>query len=257
MRLSLACLLLTSSLLVSQCASPASAENWPHWRGPAWNGSTTETNLPDHWSKTENVAWVASLPGRSGATPVIWDDSVFLPSPDADGQVAAVVHRQPRRQAPLAEDGRPRQRRGREEQHGVAFGRDRRQAGRRDVRHRRPGGLRFRRQATLVAEPGQAVRQVRPDVALWFQPLALPRQAVHRGLAAGGPQRLPPCHRRQAAAGIVPACASIRRRAANCGGRSARPTPWTNRRTPTVRRSCVHQSRRGDLALRGRLRDRS
>ena len=30
------------------------------------------------------MAWVAPLPGRSGSTPVIWDDSVFLTSPDAD-----------------------------------------------------------------------------------------------------------------------------------------------------------------------------
>ncbi len=33
------------------------------------------------------MAWTASLPGRSGATPVIWDDAVFLPSPDADGNL--------------------------------------------------------------------------------------------------------------------------------------------------------------------------
>jgi outer membrane protein assembly factor BamB len=58
------------------------AENWPQWRGPFFNGSTTETNLPDQWSKTENVAWVAPLPGYSGATPIVWDDSVFVSSPD-------------------------------------------------------------------------------------------------------------------------------------------------------------------------------
>src|SRR5689334_17076632 len=43
------------------------AENWPQWRGPFFNGSTTETNLPASWSKTENVAWSAALPGPSGA----------------------------------------------------------------------------------------------------------------------------------------------------------------------------------------------
>lgn len=58
------------------------AENWPQWRGPFFNGSTTETNLPIHWSKTENVAWTVPLPGFSGATPVIWGDSVFVSSPD-------------------------------------------------------------------------------------------------------------------------------------------------------------------------------
>jgi outer membrane protein assembly factor BamB len=58
------------------------AENWPQWRGPHFNGSSSEQNLPSQWTKTENVAWVAGMPGYSGATPVIWDDSVFVSSPD-------------------------------------------------------------------------------------------------------------------------------------------------------------------------------
>jgi outer membrane protein assembly factor BamB len=63
-------------------AVAARAENWPQWRGPFFNGSTTETGLPSQWSKTNNVAWAAALPGFSGATPVIWEDSVFVSSPD-------------------------------------------------------------------------------------------------------------------------------------------------------------------------------
>lgn len=60
------------------------AENWGHWRGPEFNGSTTETGLPETWSKTEGVAWVTPLPGYSGATPVVWGDSVFVSSPDKE-----------------------------------------------------------------------------------------------------------------------------------------------------------------------------
>ncbi len=60
----------------------AGAENWPQWRGPYFNGSTTETNLPTLWSKTEGVAWVTPLPGQAGATPVVWEDNVFVSSPD-------------------------------------------------------------------------------------------------------------------------------------------------------------------------------
>ncbi len=62
----------------------ARAENWPQWRGPFFNGSTTEAGLPSQWSKTDNVAWAAALPGFSGATPVIWEDSVFVSSPDQE-----------------------------------------------------------------------------------------------------------------------------------------------------------------------------
>jgi outer membrane protein assembly factor BamB len=61
---------------------PSRAENWPQWRGPYFNGSTTEKGLPAQWSEAENVAWVAPLPGQSSATPVVWDDCVFISSPD-------------------------------------------------------------------------------------------------------------------------------------------------------------------------------
>ena len=73
--LSFACLALLAG-------TPGRAENWPQWRGPYFNGSTTETNLPTQWSKTEGVAWTTPLPGYSGATPVIWEESVFVSSPD-------------------------------------------------------------------------------------------------------------------------------------------------------------------------------
>jgi len=63
--------------------STASAEDWPQWRGPFFNGSTTESGLPTTWSKTENVAWVTPLPGMSGATPIVFGDRVFVSSVDA------------------------------------------------------------------------------------------------------------------------------------------------------------------------------
>ncbi|MGV3772042.1 MAG: PQQ-binding-like beta-propeller repeat protein [Verrucomicrobiales bacterium] len=62
----------------------AHAENWPQWRGPRFNGSVEEKNLPTEWSKTENVLWKVPMPGPSGATPAIWGDTVFVTTPDAD-----------------------------------------------------------------------------------------------------------------------------------------------------------------------------
>ncbi len=60
----------------------AHAENWGQWRGPAFNGSSPEKNLPETWTK-ETVKWTAPLPGPSGATPAVWGDAVFVSSPDA------------------------------------------------------------------------------------------------------------------------------------------------------------------------------
>jgi len=67
------------------------AGNWPQWRGPALNGAAdTERNLPVEWSKTNQVRWVSPLPGQSGATPVIWGDSVFAMSPNEEKQVLLI-----------------------------------------------------------------------------------------------------------------------------------------------------------------------
>lgn len=58
------------------------AANWPQWRGPAFNGSSPETNLPQTFSKTDHLHWQARLPGSSAATPAVWNDHVFLSSAD-------------------------------------------------------------------------------------------------------------------------------------------------------------------------------
>jgi outer membrane protein assembly factor BamB len=42
------------------------------------NGLSAETNLPVKWSKTENVAWTLAMPERSGATPIVWGEHIFL-----------------------------------------------------------------------------------------------------------------------------------------------------------------------------------
>lgn len=60
------------------------AENWPQWRGPQLNGVSGETNLPVTWDKTTNITWKLALPSWSGATPIIWDNYIFLNVADGD-----------------------------------------------------------------------------------------------------------------------------------------------------------------------------
>jgi outer membrane protein assembly factor BamB len=72
------------SICLLIAASWCHAENWPNWRGPQFNGSTTLQNLPSQFSTTENVAWSADLPGAAAATPIVWEDRVFLAGVDAD-----------------------------------------------------------------------------------------------------------------------------------------------------------------------------
>jgi outer membrane protein assembly factor BamB len=59
------------------------AGDWPHWRGPYFNGSADEKNLPTDFSQTEGIAWSVDLPGSSAATPIIWKDRIFLSGVDS------------------------------------------------------------------------------------------------------------------------------------------------------------------------------
>ena len=52
--------------------------NWGNWRGPANDGISTATNLPDTWSETENVLWKLPLPAPGSSTPAIIGDKIFL-----------------------------------------------------------------------------------------------------------------------------------------------------------------------------------
>ena len=53
--------LLPSALLFVANLS-VQASDWPHWRGPARNGTTTETGWRDHWSaEGPRVAWKAKI----------------------------------------------------------------------------------------------------------------------------------------------------------------------------------------------------
>ncbi len=73
---------LFASLTILTSILTASAENWPHWRGAHFDGSSDEKNLPADFSRTQNIAWSTQLPGPSAATPIIWKDRVFVSSAD-------------------------------------------------------------------------------------------------------------------------------------------------------------------------------
>lgn len=67
------------------------AENWPQWRGPQGDGISNEVHVPVSWSKTENVAWRTKLPNKAGATPIVWDDRIFLTSAAEDNNTLLLM----------------------------------------------------------------------------------------------------------------------------------------------------------------------
>lgn len=67
------------------------ADQWPNWRGPTNDGICRETKVPYEWSATKNVSWKNALPGPAGATPVIWNDRIFLTSTDSSGKLLLIA----------------------------------------------------------------------------------------------------------------------------------------------------------------------
>jgi outer membrane protein assembly factor BamB len=61
----------------------ALAENWPAWRGPRGDGTSTEKNVPVKWSGTENVLWKTPL-AVGHASPIVWGERLFIVEAVAD-----------------------------------------------------------------------------------------------------------------------------------------------------------------------------
>lgn len=82
-------------LMLFVAAMTATGEDWPQFRGPHFNGSSSETDLPSQFSRTDNVVWATDLPGPSAATPIVWGDHVFVSSTNSenDGLVAMCLDR--------------------------------------------------------------------------------------------------------------------------------------------------------------------
>ena len=68
-------LVLTS---VTSAQLPQTARFWSQWRGPDATGASQHANPPLEWSETKNIRWKIEIPGRGSASPVVWDDRLFL-----------------------------------------------------------------------------------------------------------------------------------------------------------------------------------
>jgi len=66
--------------LILMTLSAAWAENWPCWRGPNGDGTSSETILPTQWDSTMNVLWKSPVPGVGHSSPIVWGDHLFTAS---------------------------------------------------------------------------------------------------------------------------------------------------------------------------------
>src|SRR5215831_13816031 len=63
---------------VALAAPTIANQNWPQWRGPLQNGVAPAATPPTVWSETNNIKWKVKIPGGGNATPIIWDNLVFV-----------------------------------------------------------------------------------------------------------------------------------------------------------------------------------
>jgi outer membrane protein assembly factor BamB len=61
-------------------AGTALADEWPGWRGPRGDGTSTDTGMPVRWAAGENIRWKVPVPGAGHSSPVIWGDRIFVTS---------------------------------------------------------------------------------------------------------------------------------------------------------------------------------
>jgi outer membrane protein assembly factor BamB len=77
-------LLATPAIAVGPDEAP---ENWPQFRGP--NGMPVSNNpgLPTSWSTTENVEWVADVPGVGWSSPIVWNGVVYVTAAESAAEM--------------------------------------------------------------------------------------------------------------------------------------------------------------------------
>ncbi len=65
--------------------------NWPQFRGPRGDGTTTSEKLPLTWSESENVVWKTPIDGRGWSSPVVWGKQVWMTTATPDGKVMFAI----------------------------------------------------------------------------------------------------------------------------------------------------------------------
>jgi len=71
---------------LSVLSSWAVAADWMQFRGPNGQGISSDKDVPATWSSTENIAWKVEVPGTGHASPIVWDDAIFVATCREDAQ---------------------------------------------------------------------------------------------------------------------------------------------------------------------------
>jgi outer membrane protein assembly factor BamB len=92
---------LSTVLLAIVWALPVPGEdfNWPEFRGPRGDGTTTSSKLPLRWSKESGdqaVKWTTGIHGKAWSSPVVWGGQIWLSSATEDGRELFAIQVDPK-----------------------------------------------------------------------------------------------------------------------------------------------------------------
>jgi outer membrane protein assembly factor BamB len=59
---------------------------WPQWRGPQMNGVSPFGDPPIEWNENRNIDWKVAIPGKGSASPIVWEDKIFVLSAVPSGE---------------------------------------------------------------------------------------------------------------------------------------------------------------------------
>jgi outer membrane protein assembly factor BamB len=80
----LALTILLSTLAAVPIVFGANPPEWPRFRGPLGN-PVSDGPLPDTWSRTQNIEWQTTVPGRGWSSPIVSGNGVFVTAVTTDG----------------------------------------------------------------------------------------------------------------------------------------------------------------------------
>jgi outer membrane protein assembly factor BamB len=78
-------------ILLLALTEVSATDQWHQFRGPQAGLVPDDPALPESWSKTQNVAWKANIPGLGWSSPIVWGDHVFVTAAISAGQEPAPI----------------------------------------------------------------------------------------------------------------------------------------------------------------------
>ena len=79
---------LTLGIMLLSFSSLATAQEWPQFRGPDASGVVADNaQLPESWSRTDNVAWRTEIPGLGWSSPIVTNGLIVFTTVVSDGDV--------------------------------------------------------------------------------------------------------------------------------------------------------------------------